>query len=643
MRACVGLAPLHWRAALAAGLLCGVVHAASAAPADMTVSRIVDNGQEVPVVEGAHKIELRPPSGGVLTRLERGQTLPPQTQVAPRAGVSIELTRSEPRVMVRVDPGTRLTVVRSDPRGAALDVGEGRASVSLLGRLDFFFGVTAFKQVLALARGTQFSVGARSRCNDRPDSPCVEVVLDEGRLELETRRPLQFGSAPSAAATDEATVVSVEPMDAGERRLLSLEPERFALRFDTPQAADAHFSRELEHARASSDPAATLRALRNLLVVRRLTDRHAEALSLADQGLQLARRANDRLWEFRFLIDQGLVRWQLARDRSALEPFELAFSMADVIATAGARTDLAALYNRYGNIRLDARDREKPRADDVDTAERFIRLGLQLRAEAAGGAPTLDLSMSHYALGMLMRIGRRDAAQSAQHLGRAVEIRRQVLGDRDDVSSAEMMSEAALSVESMVNAGPPSCPRAGAPDPYLGARRLFDDSLSMLRRLSPDRPYRSYAAVSRRRADMLRRIGDRLRETCGDVAAAAASHQAARAGYEQALEAWKAQAGNTGAERRFAWIGLGLSALALDAWADASRAFRQSYELALDERCSTPPPPEAPSFRWIESLVEQWETAAARGGDAALAAELRARRSPIDTVCSRPRDAGAGR
>lgn len=634
--------------AAAACLLASVVCAAgtgssawAATGSDIVVSRIFDDGRLVDVVDGPLKVELRSPSGALTTRLEKGQVLPPQTQLAPRAGVLVELARAEPRLQVRVEPRTRLTIVRTDANGAALDVGEGQASFTLSGRLNFFFGVSAYKRVLALARGTRFTVDARGGCGGRADAPCVQVQLDEGRLDLETRRPLQLsatGPLPAATLDEDATVLVVDALVAGDRRALPLEPEQFALRFDSPQAADAHYSRDLQQARAAGDPAAVLRALRNLLVVRRLADRHDAALALADEGLQLAQREGDRLWTFRFLIDKGFIAWRLQRNRAALEPFERAFAMHDVVQDAGARTDLAALYTRYGNIRFDARDRNQPQAD-LAIAQDFLQRGLALREAAAGPVPTLDLSMSHYALGMLLRIGRDDAVQSSLHLQRAVQIRRQVLGDRDDVSSAEMMAEAALTAERVASEGRPACLAGGGGGgadpaaPFHTARRLFEDSLAMLQRLSPDPPYRSYAAVARRSADQRRRAGDWLLAGCRADAAAQAEFIAARADYQRSLAAWARQPGNTLTERRFAWRGLGLAALQLRAWAQAEEALQQALALALDDRCSTPPGPEAPSFGWIGDVLDGLAQAADGGGQAEAAAAYRRRRADVESAC----------
>lgn len=625
---------------------CGLLLAGSAgatSATDIVVSRIVDAGGEVATVDGPLKVQLRAASGAVTHHLQRGQVLAPLTQLSAGAGVTIELARTDPRLQLRVEPRTRLTLVRSDADGAAVDLGEGRVSFSLSGRLGFFFGVTAFKQVLALARSTRFTVDARRHCDDRPGAPCVEVVLDEGRLNLETRRPLQVGtgagagsgSGPASAAAalqDDATVLVVDPMSAGESRSLSLAPEQFALRFDSNQAADTHYVAELERARAGAEPAAVLRALRNLLVVRRLADRHDDALALADEGLALAQRDGDRLWEFRFLIDRAFTTWRLRRDRSALDLFERAFAMSDVIEAADTRTDLGALYARYGNIRFEARDRLRPQAD-LDIAEALVRRSVQLREAAPGEPPTLDLSMSHYALGLLLRIGRDDPVQSNIHLQRALEIRRQVLGGRDDVSTAEMMSEAALTLERVVADASPTCPAEGAADPYQPARLLFDDSLAMLERLSPDRPYRSFAAVARRSADLRRRSGDWLLADCHAEAAAQAEFAAARSGYERSLAAWSVQPGNTRSERRFAWWGLGRTALRQRAWADADKALQQAYTLALDERCSTPPSPEAPSFDWVAGLLELRAQAAEGGGAPEAAAAHRRLRADLAGLC----------
>jgi tetratricopeptide (TPR) repeat protein len=518
-----------------------------------------------------------------------------------------------------------------------LDVGEGEVGLSIVGRLNFFVGVGAFKHVLALARGTRFSVAAQPGCAagpDRPRAPCVTVRLDEGRMTLETRRPLQLGSAVSvneAAGRDETVLVG-EAMRPGETRELSLAPEAFALRFDSPQQADDHYVGELERARAGRDPDALMPALRNLLVVRRLTDRHADALALAEEGLVLARAQGNEPWALRFLIDQALATWNLRRDRSAFDLFERAFEIGARLDPDAERADLAALYVRYGNIRFDARDRQNPAAD-IDLAERLIRRSLELRRGAPGEPPTLALSMSHYALGMLLRLGRKDAAGSSAELNRALDIRRQVLGTRDDVTTAEMMSEAALSLEALADGSPPACPGEGVADPYEPLRRLFDDSLGMLERLSPGRPYRSYAAVARRSADVRRRIGDDLQAHCSAAAIAEAQWRAARDDYRRSLTAWSQQAGNTTTERRFAWRGLAMALIALQDWRGAGQPLAEALSLTREQYCSTPPSPEAPSDRWVADLLELMARQADRVGETERADSHRRAKARPAAIC----------
>lgn len=615
-------------AALAASHAC-----AAPAVTDMVVHEIFENGTKVDSLEGDVKVQGRSPSGTPLPRIDKGQVLPPGTQLGAGPAVLIELRRASPPLSVRIEPRTRITVVRSDANGASVDVLGGQAGFSLTGRLNFYFGVTAFQKVLALARGTQFSVDANRSCIGGADAPCVTVRLDEGRLNLETRRPVLLGPAarpPSASGEDE-TVVVVDPMNAGETRLLSLEPEKFALQFDTPQAAEAHFAQELEKARSDRNPLDVLRALRNLLVIHRLNDRHEDALMLAEEGIRLARRESDRLWEFRFLIDEAFTTWRLKRDRSAFDLFDRAFGMTDVIEAVDARTDLAALYSRYGNIRFDARNRSDPRPD-IDVAEDYARRSLQLREAQAGDRPSLDLSMSHYGLGMLLRIGREDAVQASTHLERALEIRRQVLGRHDDVSTAEMMAEAALTSERVVSQGAPRCPAPGLDEPFRQVRLQFEESAAMLSRLSPDSKYRSYPAVVRRMADFRRRVGEWLEDHCRSPAAAD-EFRAAQADYERAIDEWARQPGNTLAERRFAFRGLGQTRLRLKEPGEAARALQQAYGLAIEERCATPPGLEAPSFKWIGELLELLAQSAAASGTADAAAAYRRTLSDVESVC----------
>jgi hypothetical protein len=600
----------------------------------MVVHRIFESGTEVDSIEGDLRVQGKGPSGTPLSRIDKGQILLPGTQLGAGARVLIELKRASPPLSVRIEPRTRITVVRSDANGAAVDVSDGQAGFSLTGRLNFYFGVTAFQKVLALARGTQFSVGANRRCAGSADAPCVTVRLDEGRLNLETRRPVLLGAAvrPASAGGEDETVVVVDPMIAGETRLLSLEPEKFALQFDTPQAADARFTQELQKARSGGDSLEVLRALRNLLVIRRLNDRHEDALMLAEEGIRLARREGDRLWEFRFLIDQAFTTWRLRRDRSAFDLFDRALGMTDVIEAADTRTDLAALYSRYGNIRFDARNRSDPRPD-IDVAEDYARRSLQLREAQAGERPSLDLSMSHYGLGMLLRIGREDAVQASAHLEQALEIRRQVLGQRDDVSTAEMMAEAALTREQVVSQGDLRCPAQGLDDPFAPVRMQLQESAAMLSRLSPpDRQYRSYPAIVRRTADFRRRVGEWLEDHCRSPAAAA-EFRAAQADYERAIDDWAKQPGNTLAERRFALRGLGQTRLRLKEPGAATRALQQAYALAREERCATPPSPEAPSFKWIGELLELLAQSAAANGAANAAAAYRRTSSDVESVC----------
>jgi tetratricopeptide (TPR) repeat protein len=596
---------------LAGLVLLALVPVSTAAEADLRVERIFDDGLEVTKIELGSKAKLRTPSGQFETQpLLKGQVLVPGTRLSAARSVSIELLRTDPLLRIRLEPGTELTIVRNDDSGAAADVGEGRATFSLFrnfspSRLDFFFGVSSFKRVLALARGTQFAVTASRTCAGSSDAPCVTLQLDEGRLAIETRRPLRLGSVtvPPADVGEDSTVLQTDPMGAGDSRTLSLAPEQFALRFDSPQSAENHYRAQLEHARTAGDVSAVLPALRNLLVVYRVTGRVESELTLAEDGLALADREGDRVWQFRFLIDKAFAMWRLRRDASALPLFERAFAMTDALGAANARTDLASLYGRYSSLRFETRDRAKPQSD-LDVAEDYARRALQLREPAPGEPPTLDLAMSLYGLGTMLRIGREDAAQSYRYLSRALDIRHEVLQGRDNLATAETMSEAALSLESVLSKPPLACPAPGEIPVFAPVQTLFDNSLAMLERLSPNTPLRSNAAVARRSADFHRRLGDWLGDTCHQAELASGAWQRARIDYENSLRAWSAQRSNTSAERRFAWRGLGMVQLRLANWGAASAAVQQAYALAIDERCSATPSAEAPSFSWIADLVD---------------------------------------
>jgi hypothetical protein len=554
----------------------------------------------------------------------------------------VELVRKRPPLRVTIEPRARLVVQHSDARTVRADVEEGKARFGLLGRLDFF-SVGSFSKVFAIAKGTQFSVAADPSCSG---GPCVTVALVEGRLEIETRRPVQIGpgTASSEAPTDaeDRTVTLSDPLDEGQTRTIALDPAQFALRYDSWEQADRYFAAELERAATAGEPQALMRALRNWLVILRLGDRNEQALAVAARGLDLAQREGDRVWVFRFLIDQAFSTWRLRRDRTALPLFEQAFAMTDVTDARVAPVDRAALYGRYGAIRFEARNRADPGAD-LDAAEQWLRRGLALRESLYAGRPALDLSLSHYDLGLLQRIGRNDLVEADRHLERAVQIRREVIGSRDDVVTAEMLADLAVTKEQLVRQ------RAGASSPvgdalladFAQVRARFEDSLAMLRRLFPAGEHRSIAAVARRMADYHARLGDWLTEREQAGLAFVEYHEAERR-YEESLAVWARVPGNTSAERRFALRGLGQVRLQLDQAANALPALRSALDLAARERCDALP--EAPSPEWVAALLERLALAAQRSAQDAAAAQYRRRQALPDggIVCPPPAPARAG-
>ncbi len=619
---------------LACGLILPLAQAMAQSEEDMVVRRIVVEGAARTDVEGALQITLRGADGKENHRIAVGQAIAPGTRIATGAAVLIEVARTRPALHIVLEPRTRLTVQRNTSNATQVDLADGKASFDLLARLDFYFGVSTFRKVFAIARGTQFSVDTSRSCTGGDIAACVTIKLDEGRLELETRRPVVLDDASATTASDfpgrdkpttgeDDTVSVVDTMAAGQTRTFALDPAQFALRFETLSQADSHFAADLQRARDQGDPQGLRRALRNRLVILRLGDRNAEASALAAEGLQIAKSSGDRLWEFRFLIDQAFSIWKQKRDRSALSLFEQAFGMTDVTVTPDTSADLAALYARYGGIRFDARNRERPE-EDVNAAEDYTRRALRLREPQGGDRPTLDLSWSHYSLGVLLRIARDDYAAANRHFERAIEIRREILGSRDDIATAEMLAEAAIAKDLLVRE------RANLKlanddilvDEFAQVRLRFEESLGMLSRLSPGDDHRSIGAIARRMADFQRRLGEwfaSLEQPLGAVA----EYRAAEVRYNQALAVFARVLSNTSAERRFAYRGLGQTKLLMDQPDAAAQALGQAFAIALQERCSTPPSPEAPSSAWINDLLELLANAAERSGDAAAAIEYR--------------------
>ena len=617
---------------LACVLLSAMLPAAAQTADAMVVRRIVVDGKPARLVDQALQITTRLPDGKEEHRLAVDQLVVQGTRITAGAGVLVEIGRDKPALRIVLEPGSRVTLQQSGPDAVRTEVGQGKASFSLLGQLDFYFGVDSFRKVFAIAKGTSFSVHAETSCAAATNDGCVTIELAEGRLELETRRPVAIASAGIGArdapaldkppSGEDDTVAVTDTMQAGEARSFALEPARFALRFDTWADADRYFGVELNHAQAQRDPPLVLRALRNALVIKRLGGRNDEAAALAAQGLALARARGDRSWEFRFLIDQAFVIWLHKRDASALPLFAQAFAMTDVTRTLLARADLASLYGRYGSIRFEARNRAQPE-QDVDAAEDFMQRALQLREPAAGEAPTLDLAWSHYGLGVLLRIARNDYAQADQHFSRALALRREILGARDDIVTAQMQADAALAKEQLVYQRARELGKSfdSLTDEIGQVRRAFEESLAMLGRLFPSGDQRSIGAVARRMADFEARVGDGLRDQQRSELALDA-YSASQTRYAQALAVFARVAdSNTSAERRFAYLGLGKTELRLDHPAQAAEALRHAYSLALQERCAAAP--EAPSTAWVADLVERLAIASERSGAGAAAADYR--------------------
>ena len=601
------------------------------------VRRILVDGRSVPATD---QLSWRGPDGSENRRLALDQVIVPGTRIQTGAGVLIEIERMHPVLRIVLEPGTRLTVQQNDPDAVQASVHDGTAGFSLIGRLDFYFSVNSFRKVFAIAKGTRFSIRAEPTCERGGNAGCVSVTLDEGRLDLETRRPVQIGTVPAAqpgpagqaASSTETTVTITDTMVAGERRDIALEPARFALHFASWAEAERYFAAELERASAGHDLRTLLRALRNEAVILRLGGRNDDSLAVATRGLEQARASGDRVWQFRFLIDQGFAIWQQRRDRSALPLFDAAFAMIDVTDTAAIEpADVAALYGRYGGIRFDARDRAQP-GPDLDAAEDYMRRALRLREAETGADAALDQSLSHFGLGMLLRIGREDYAAADQELERAVELRIQALAGRDDLTTAQMLAEAALGKEQLIYQRDSADPRqtAARAAEFDAVGQRFETSLGMLARVFPDRNHRPIGAIARRYGDFNERLGEWWAGR-GEPAAAAAKWRFAAARYHDALEVLNRVPGNTSLERRYAYLGLGKARELLNEPAAALDAFRNARALALQEHCAAAP--ERPSLAWIDDLLGRLALAAEHAGDPA-AAEYR-RQADAGAVASR--------
>ena len=142
---------------VACGLLLPLVPVLAQSDGDMVVRRIVVDGTTREQVEGALQIALRGPDGKDNHRLTVGEIIGPGTRISTGASVLIEVTRARPVVRIVLEPRTRLTVQMTTPNMTQVDLAEGKASFNLISRLDFYFAVTSFRKVFAIAKGTQFS------------------------------------------------------------------------------------------------------------------------------------------------------------------------------------------------------------------------------------------------------------------------------------------------------------------------------------------------------------------------------------------------------------------------------------------------------------------------------------------------------
>ena len=199
-----------------------------------------------------------------------------------------------------------------------------------------------------------------------------------------------------------------------------------------------------------------------------------------------------------------------------------------------------------------------------------------------------------------------------------VELRLAAFGGRDDLISAQMLTEAALGKENLVyrrDAASPGQSAARAIEFEL-VRRRFDDSLGMLARLFPSREHRSIGAIARRYGDFNQRLGEWWAGQARPDAAVA-ELRAAVGHYRDALDVFGRITENTSLERRFAYLGLGKAQSLLGAHALALDAFRNAHVLALQERCAASL--EAPSPAWVDDLLGRLALAAEHAGDPAAA------------------------
>lgn len=592
----------------------------------VVVRSIVISGVASERSYGPLQVALRSPGGSDSTVLTVGQVLAPGTRITTGEGVLVELARERPAVRIVVEPRTRLTVQRSSADAMQTEVGNGSAQFSLVSRLGFYFEVSGFRKVFAIAKGTRFTVAAQPACSSGEGAPSVSLALVEGWLDVESLRPVQLG-AFGPSAREDASVSFNDTMQAGQRLTISLDPAQFALRFDTWVQAERFFADALAEAERSGDALALRRALRNQGVILRLGGRHAQAVAVAQRGIELAQSAGDRLWQFRFLSDQAFATWLGQRDRSALPLFERVLALADALQSQVDPADLAALYGRYGATRFEARDRTKPQAD-LAVAEDYLQRGLHLREALQAERPTLDLSLSHYDLGVLQRVARQDYAAAVQHFEQALAVRRSVLCGRDDVFSAEIEADMAVALALRTDATAP--PVDGVRAAYADVAQRFEHSLATLARLFPGGNYRSLGAVARRAADFHSDLGERL-TAAGQAAQATDELRTAVRLYEQALTVFSRMVGNSSLERRYALRGLGDAQRLSGEPTAAAASWRGALALAEQERCNNAP--EAASDTWVQGLLQRLASAPADAAGAAGAATRRLAQPGLGIVC----------
>ena len=566
-------------------------------------------------LSGADQIVRESPPAAPVRALAKSELLPPGTRLSTGPGIRVGLTSRDGSVHLDVPPLSSVTLTA--PGQASVD--KGSVLVKLLRPLDFAFRVESLKKVVAIALGTEFSVRAEPACRQpgQPEgAPCVVVELHEGRLAIETRPPLRVGSdAPTATCRgapgeedDTATTLSVvEPLQAGQRRVVSLDPERFGLRFATWAEAEGHFRAELGRARDGGDPQAVLRALRNLGVVLRAGDRDAAALDAAQEGLALAQRLDDRRGQLRFTIDVGFAQWRARHDRDALPWFDRALSMTDVLQSASDADDIdldqAALYARRGAIRFSARDRSQP-GPDLTAAEADLRHALALREAAGPARSALDLPRSHYDLGVLLRIGRRDFAGAAAELRQALAQRVDAVGGCNDVLTAHILAELALAEEELGYAALATLAPPGHPGPHFdAAHQHFDQSLALLARLFPEGNNPGAARVARRAADFHRELAEVWAKQ-QQAAMAATERGLALQRYDQALAVVDSPAPPFQAERANALGGRGHARLDAGDLAGAQADLLAALRVWQGLRCqNSPEAPGKPTARTLLRLL----------------------------------------